>query len=50
MAVGAAGSGADTAGPCPRHETAYGDYRNRYRTVAKSLKFDGHIARVDAMS
>jgi class 3 adenylate cyclase len=31
-------------------ETAYRDYRNRYRTMAKSLKFDGHIAWVDAMS
>jgi hypothetical protein len=31
-------------------ETAYRDYRDRYRTMAKSLKFDGHIAWADAMS
>jgi len=31
-------------------ETAYRDYRDRYRTMAKSLKCDGHIAWADAMS
>jgi hypothetical protein len=30
-------------------EAAYSDHRDRYRTMAKSLKFDGHIAWADAM-
>jgi class 3 adenylate cyclase len=30
-------------------ETAYRDYRDRYRTMANSLKFDGHIAWAGAM-
>jgi hypothetical protein len=30
-------------------ETAYRDYRDRYRTMANSLTFDGHIAWADAM-
>ena len=30
-------------------ETAYRDFRDRYRTMANSLKFDGHIAWADAM-
>ena len=30
-------------------ETAYRDYRDRYRAMAKSLGFEGHIAWAEAM-
>ena len=30
-------------------DTAYRDYRDRYRDVARSLGFEGHIAWVEAM-
>ena len=30
-------------------ETAYGDYRDRYRAMARSLGFEGHIALAEAM-
>jgi tetratricopeptide (TPR) repeat protein len=32
------------------HETAYHDYRDRYRAMATSLGFEGHIAWAEAMS
>jgi adenylate cyclase len=31
------------------HDTAYRDYRDRYRAMAKTLGFDGHIAWAEAM-
>ena len=30
-------------------ETAYRDYRDRYRDMAKTLGFEGHIAWAEAM-
>jgi hypothetical protein len=30
-------------------DTAYRDYRDRYRDMAKTLGFDGHIAWAEAM-
>jgi hypothetical protein len=30
-------------------ELAYRDYRNRYRAMAKTLGFEGHIAWAEAM-
>jgi len=30
-------------------DTAYRDYRDRYRDMAKTLEFDGHIAWAEAM-
>jgi hypothetical protein len=30
-------------------ETAHRDYRDRYRDMAKTLEFEGHIAWADAM-
>jgi hypothetical protein len=30
-------------------DTAYRDYRDRYRTMAKTLGFEGHIAWAEAM-
>ena len=31
------------------HETAYHDYRNRYRAMATELGFEGHMAWAEAM-
>jgi hypothetical protein len=31
-------------------ETAYRDYRDRYRDMAKTLGFEGHIAWAEAMT
>jgi hypothetical protein len=31
-------------------DTAYGDYRDRYRDMARTLGFEGHIAWAEAMT
>ena len=33
-----------------RPEASYRDYRDRYRAMAKTLGFEGHIAWAEAMS
>jgi hypothetical protein len=32
-----------------RRETSYRDYRDRYRDMARTLDFEGHIAWAEAM-
>jgi hypothetical protein len=43
------GEVAGTAGGAQGDDTAYRDYRDRYRAMATSLGFEGHIAWAEAM-
>ena len=44
-----AAAAACAAGPRHGDEAAYRDYRDRYRAMATSLGFDGHMAWAEAM-
>ena len=44
-----AAAAARAAGAGPRRRAAYRDYRDRYRAMATSLGFEGHIAWAEAM-
>ena len=45
----ATAAAAGTAGPSARDEAAYRDYRDRYRAMATSLGFEGHMEWAEAM-